>query len=150
MLTIREAQPSDLDALEELYRFHIEEAPPPPADGAALRRTFGRILADGNYHLLVGENDGAVVSSVTCVVVPNLTHGGRPWAVIENVVTRSGERGRGHASALMERACGIAREAGCYKAMLLTGSKKQSTLDFYARCGFSSDIKTGFARYFTD
>jgi hypothetical protein len=35
-------------------------------------------------------------------------------------------------------------DAGCYKVMLLTGSRRPSTHAFYRACGFSGDDKTGF------
>ena len=34
-------------------------------------------------------------------------------------------------------------EAGCYKVMLMTGSKRASTHAFYRACGFVADDKTG-------
>lgn len=33
---------------------------------------------------------------------------------------------------------------GCYKTMLLTGSKKRATLHFYESCGFMINQKTAF------
>lgn len=35
----------------------------------------------------------------------------------------------------------IAKNQNCYKVMLLTGSKKQETLNFYKSEGFRDDIK---------
>jgi GNAT superfamily N-acetyltransferase len=110
MLAIREAELSDLDALVELYRFHLVEAPPPPADMQAMLDTLQRIVEDAAYHLLAGESSGRIVSSVTIVIVKNLTHGARPYALIENVVTHADYRGRGFAQALMARACGYNRK----------------------------------------
>lgn len=146
-MVIRKAVASDLDALMELYRFHLVETPPPSADGAAVLETMRKIAADPGYHLLVGEEGGQIVSSVTLVVVPNLTHGARPYALIENVVTHKECRSRGCASVMMARAAEIAKSAGCYKIMLMTGSKKDSTLQFYERCGFNRNDKTGFIQW---
>ncbi len=148
MLTIRKAESKDAEALLELYQHHLTAHPPEePQDLARWREMIGRFHADRNYHLLVGELDGAPVASVTAVVVENLTHNTRPYALIENVVTHRDHRGKGVAFALMERAAQIAKEAGCYKIMLLTGSKLDSTLRFYERCGFNSVDKTGFIRW---
>ena len=63
---------------------------------------------------------------------------------MENVVTHADYRGRGFASALITRARDIAVRAGCYKIMLLTGSKKESTLAFYEKNGFDRHAKTAF------
>jgi GNAT superfamily N-acetyltransferase len=52
----------------------------------------------------------------------------------------------GYASALIEKASEIAKESGCYKIMLMTGSKKESTLRFYERCGFNMNDKKAFLK----
>lgn len=77
------------------------------------------------------------------MVIPNLTRGGRPYALIENVVTHADHRQRGHGRALLHAAVAAAWEAGCYKVMLMTGSKRPETLRFYADAGFEQS-KTGF------
>ena len=86
-------------------------------------------------------------SSVTVIVIKNLPRNLRPYAVIENVVTHCDFQNRGFASALMDSASEIAKDSGCYKIMLLTGSKKESTLRFYERCGFNSNDKTAFIKW---
>lgn len=142
---IREALPSDAAGLMDLYRNHLTRHPPeeepPLSEWEAMLAGFG---TDPGYHLLVGEKDGQVVCSVTVVVVRNLTHGLRPYAVIENVVTHADSRKQEFASRLLEAAVSIAREAGCYKVMLMTGSKEASTLAFYRNNGFRTDLKTAF------
>ena len=145
---IREASPPDAEALYALYTQHLSKNPSPePLLPAVYREKLARFAADPSYHLLVGETDGQVVSSVTLVVIENLTHDMHPYALIENVVTHADFRGRHFASALMERACELAREAGCYKVMLLTGSKLDATLRFYENCGFNRRDKTAFIRW---
>ena len=41
----------------------------------------------------------------------------------------------------------IAIENDCYKMMLLTGSKKTSTLNFYEKAGYNSTDKTAFIQW---
>ena len=94
-LSIRKAVPADAEALSELYLHHLTETPPgPPQDLRLWRETRARVAGDPRYHLLVGEADGAVISTVTLVIVENLTHGMRPYALIENVVTHRAHRGK--------------------------------------------------------
>ena len=83
---------------------------------------------------------------MTLIIIENLTHNLRPYAVIENVVTHADYRGKYYATELMNKASGIAKEMGCYKIMLLTGSKKDSTLRFYENCGFDKNEKTAFIK----
>ena len=105
----------------------------------------GRISwGDENHHLIVCEEDGRIVSSCVCVVIPNLTRNVRPYALIENVVTHPDYRKRGLASACLEYARQIAQKENCYKIMLLTGAKDEATLHFYRQAGFNSSEKTAF------
>jgi len=148
MLEIRKAEPADAAVLQELYMEHLTGSPPAePQSMEKWQSLLERLCANENYYLLVGEEGGRVVSSVTLVVIENLTHNLRPYSVIENVVTHAGFRGRGFASALMDEAARIAAERGCYKIMLLTGSKRESTLKFYENCGYNLKDKTAFIRW---
>ena len=147
MFTIREATPKDAEVLHDLYHNHLTPDPPKePQDMAVWREKLARFEHDPLYHLLVGEVDGLVLSSVTLIVIENLTHNQRPYSVIENVVTHAGHRGNHYATELMNEASKIAKEHGCYKIMLMTGSKKESTLNFYENCGFNKNDKTGFVK----
>ena len=147
-MTIRKATSADAEALHELYFNHITDNPPKEQqDMAAWGEKLAKFEKDQFYHLLVGEVDGKIVSSVTVIVIENLTNNLWPYALIENVVTHTDYRGRHFAATLMNRAVEIAAEFGCYKVMLLTGSKKESTLRFYENCGFNRKDKTAFIKW---
>lgn len=144
-LHIRKAAPPDAEALKDLYFLHLTKKPPTePQDLGLWRRKLAAFEANPYYHILVGETDGVLVSSVTLVIIENLTHNMRPYALIENVVTHRDYRGQHFASELILHARSIAIEHGCYKIMLLTGSKRESTLNFYRNCGFDQNAKTAF------
>jgi GNAT superfamily N-acetyltransferase len=81
------------------------------------------------------------------VIIPNLTHNQQPYALIENVITDSAYRNKGCATALLNYARDIALNNNCYKIMLLTGAKKESTLNFYERAGFNRNDKTAFIQW---
>ena len=142
---IRQAREGDLPQLLALY-LHLHEDHIPPTEDRLLS-VWGTILGDPNHHLIVWEEEGKLVSSCVCVVVPNLTRNARPYALVENVVTHPDFRGRGLASQCLEEARRIARENGCYKIMLLTGAKDDRTLDFYRRAGYNSSDKTAFIQW---
>lgn len=141
---IREINSGDYRQLMELY-LHLHETDVPDYETA--KETWEHILADGNYHIIVAEEDGRIVSSCTVVIVPNLTHGSRPYARVENVVTHADYRGKGLATACLDRARETAVAAGCYNIALLTGSKNESTLKFYENAGYKRGEKTGFIQW---
>lgn len=142
---VREAEREDLNEILELYLCLHESSVPEPSEH--LSDTWGQIISDGNHHLIVNEIDGKIVSSCVCVIIPNLTRNVRPYAFVENVVTHTDYRGRGLASECLEFARNIAIRNNCYKMMLLTGSKKPETLDFYRRAGYNSTDKTAFVQW---
>lgn len=139
---IREAQKDDLQELLRLYLFLHEKAV--PENTQHLRDVWEQIMADPNHHIIVAEEEGRIVSSCVCVIIPNLTRNVSPYAFIENVVTCEQYRGKGLAGACLQYAKGIAKQCGCYKMMLLTGSKEEHTLHFYRKAGFNSEDKTAF------
>ena len=142
---IREAVREDLQAVLELY-LHLHEDTIPEGS-EHLRNTWERIMRDNDHHLLFYELDSMIVSSCVCVIIPHLTRGVRPYAFIENVVTHADYRGRGYAHACLDHAHKIALENGCYKMMLLTGSKDPDTHRFYEKAGYNSSDKTAYIKW---
>lgn len=139
---IREINEQDFQGLSELYtHLHNNKPIESSKENIAL---FREILADKNHHIVAAEKDGKIVSSCVCVIVPNLTHNQRPYALIENVVTDKAYRKRGLASECLAYAKKLAVDNNCYKIMLLTGSKKRSTHRFYRKNGYNSFEKTGY------
>ena len=142
---VREAGQCDLDAILELYLFLHEDSIPEKDEH--LRDTWLQIIQDPNHHLIVNEIDGQIISSCVCVIIPNLTRNIRPYAFIENVVTHSAYRGKGYATECLNFAKELAVKSDCYKMMLLTGSRKETTLNFYSRAGYNSTDKTAFVQW---
>lgn len=142
---IREVTSEDLNELLELYLFLHEEGL--PEDNEHLRNTWSQIMNDPNHHIIVNVIDGKIVSSCVCVIIPNLTRGIRPYAFVENVVTHADYRGKGYATECLNYAKQIAIDNNCYKMMLLTGSKRESTLTFYENAGYNKNDKTAFIQW---
>ena len=142
---VRKAEYGDICDLLELHT-HLHEPSVPERD-ERLERVWDDILRTKGYSVLVAEENGRIVSSCTLIILLNLTRGQRPYALIENVVTHAAFRGRGFAHACMDEARRLAKEAGCYKIMLLTGSKSEGVLRFYQSCGYNSSDKTGFVQW---
>jgi len=144
-MTIREANRNDLNEILQLY-LHLHEKSV-PEDTGHLRNAWESIVNDPNHHLIVCEADNKIVASCVCVIIPNLTRNVRPYAFVENVVTHADYRKKGYATACLEFANRIAKENHCYKMMLLTGSKEESTLNFYRKAGYNSSDKTAFIQW---
>ena len=142
MTVFREAGPDDLQAVLRLYR-QLQPEDPVLRDGSDAA-AFARILGSPGLHLFVLEADGAVVATTYLNVIPNITRSASPYAVIENVVVDEASRGTGLGKEIMAATLRAAWDAGCYKAMLLTGSRRPATHAFYRACGFSPDAKTAY------
>ncbi|MBB2795531.1 UNVERIFIED_ORG: GNAT superfamily N-acetyltransferase [Rhizobium pisi] len=138
---VRPAAAGDLSGLMTLYR-HLNPTDP-PLDAITAEERFSVILAQPGMTVLMGFARDIAVATVTMIVVPNLTRSGASYALLENVVTHADHRRRGYAGAVISHAVTEAWKAGCYKVMLLTGSRTPATLRFYENCGFLQD-KTGY------
>ena len=139
--SIRAAHAADLDGLLKLYQQLNPSDEAISLDLAASR--LDQINQLPGSAVLLGLLGDDLVASCTLIVIPNLTNDGKPYALIENVVTHAGYRGRGYGTRILHAAAKAAWNASCYKVMLLTGSKQPSTLRFYENAGFEQ-TKTGF------
>ena len=142
---VREIKETELRELLELY-LHLHEKEIPERN-EHLRETWKTIMQDKNHHIIVNVIDRKIVSSCVCIIIPNLTRNIRPYAFIENVVTHSAYREKGYATECLNYAKGLAQKENCYKMMLLTSSKADSTLNFYNSAGFNSTDKTAFIQW---
>lgn len=136
-MALRRATLADHAAVLPLYRAlagDIAVAPDAEAWAALLAHP------GTDVHLSVTEAGPVAMSTVH--VLPNLTYGGRPYALIENVASAPAVRGHGHGRAVMQAAIGAAWGAGSYKVMLLTGRHREAE-GFYRALGFDESEKAG-------
>jgi len=134
---------NDLDALLALYaELNPDDAPLPERE--AVEAVWQSMLDDPRLTVLGGYLGKTLVCTCTLVIIPNLTRGARPYALIENVVTTAGQRGHGYARMLLTHARAIAWQMNCYKVMLMTGRKDERTLGFYEASGFDRNAKQAF------
>jgi GNAT superfamily N-acetyltransferase len=141
VLSVREAESTDVLALLNLYgSLHPEDEALSPVQA---RRSLELIKQYPGSAVLLGFCDEIAVSTCTLIVIPNLTRGGSPYALIENVITSPRFRRNGFGKSMLNTAVTLAWEAHCYKVMLLTGAKDAGVLNFYSDAGFEQS-KTGF------
>jgi len=142
-MIIRRANENDFGEIISLYsHLHDDDA---KGSEKQLREIWKSIMQSDRFIYLVAELNDQVVATCNVSLIPNLTRGGRPIALIENVVTHGNYRRRGFGKALIEHALNIARENNCYKAMLMTNVLRKEAHKFYESLGFSSTEKVGFA-----
>jgi len=144
---VRTAEPQDLDQILALYEQLAEGRPAAaPTHGEAAAALYERIRAQTGRDLLVAVVDGVVVGTADVLVVANLTHDGRPWMIVENVVVESGAQRQGVGQGLMEDVLRRARGGGCYKIQLLSRKGRSDAHAFYERLGFEASAE-GYRQY---
>ena len=144
MAIVRLATEQDLPRILELYNeLAGGQHYPSPAE---TRPVLAQITAMPGHELLVAEEDGVVVGTMVLLVVPNLSHGARPWAIVENMVVDERYHRQGIGRLLMEEAITRARQAGCYKIQLLSNKKRRQAHKFYRSLGFETSAH-GFRLY---
>jgi GNAT superfamily N-acetyltransferase len=125
------------DALQ-LYQVLTRDPVPVTDDPAA----FDVVLSHKGTQIVGAEHRGRIIAMITLHVLPNMTSGGRPYALIENVVCDPEHRGQGIGRAVLQAGIDRARDAGCYKIMLMTGEAR-GVRGFYESVGFSGHEKHG-------
>lgn len=141
-MPVRKAQEADFHRVLELYR-QLQPNDPVLASGKDLA-VFEQILREPWLSLFVLEEDGRIHSTCYLNIIPNITRSARPYAIVENVISDHSARRKGYGKRVVTHALGAAWATGCYKVMLLTGSKRESTHAFYRACGFSGEHKHAF------
>ncbi len=121
-----------------------------PLEPEIAKANWKGLLANEITQILIGRIGQKAISSCVLAIIPNLTRGGKPYALIENVVTHADYRGRGFGRSTMHVAIDRARDAGCYKVLLATGRKDEAVFRFYESCGFNRHSKTAFEVRFSN
>jgi GNAT superfamily N-acetyltransferase len=137
---IRLATEEDLPRLIELLA-QLSLSPEPSATPELTdnnRRAFEAIANDPRQRLYVVEDGGRLAGTCCLVIVPNLTHEGRPYAIVENVVVDESSRSSGYGELLMRHVMAEAQRSGCYKLALTSQKQRLDAHRFYQRLGFQA------------
>jgi len=127
-MEIREIHQDELQKLLALYT-HLHDNPMPVIDGR-ITTLWSRIISDADHHIIVAVKDDEIISSCILLIIPNLTHEQRPYAVIENVVTHAHHRNKGYATKVLMFAREIATLEDCYN---LNSAKVMTTQEYQHR-----------------
>lgn len=91
------------------------------------------LLQNPNTHLLVAENEGAIIGMLSLVIV-DIPTGRKAW--IEDVVVDEVARGLGLGQALVEEAKVLATSLGARKIYLTSNPSRKAAHALYSKCGF--------------
>lgn len=138
-MEIRFAEIADLQHILEMYKVLNPEDKPIDLSVAQ------DIWIKSNYikYIVALEND-KIIATCNIAVILNLTRSGRPYGIIENVITDEKYRRKGIGRNIINKALEYAKEKNCYKVVLLSSIKRKEAHKFYESIGFNCNSKKGF------
>jgi GNAT superfamily N-acetyltransferase len=139
---VREGDVRDIQDILLLYEQLFSNTDQAEANRAAKirghKKALSEIKQNPNHHLLVAEIGGIVVGTLAIIVIPNLSHMGRPWAIIEDVIVDELHRGRGIGSLLIQRAIQLAKGRDCFRIILSSSKQRNDSHKFYESVGLEA------------
>ncbi|HZT05937.1 MAG TPA: GNAT family N-acetyltransferase [Chloroflexota bacterium] len=148
-ILVRPATVEDLPRLTQLL-FQLsqmgEQPETGPREAAAVEPALRAVMADDRSSCIVIEAADQVHGTLTFYILPNLSFGGQPIAMIENVVVDEESRGRGFGRLLMEHAEREIREAGCVEILLASNKRRLVAHRFYEGLGYQATHE-GFTKF---
>jgi GNAT superfamily N-acetyltransferase len=149
--TVRPAREDDIPRILELYnQLSIITSQVELSHVTSLedyRRRFDEISAVPGHQLLVVEHKGQVMGSMVLLIVPNLSHGAHPWAIVENLIVDQKHREQGLGKMLINYGIIQAKDLGCFKIELSSTRNRRKAHQFYRSLGFEP-LAYGFRLYF--
>jgi ribosomal protein S18 acetylase RimI-like enzyme len=131
-IEIRKAKAGDGAAIAEM----IQELAAASGDASPVTAAYAEeYLRAAHSRVLLAEEAGRAVGLLTYSVRPNLYHAG-PSAMIEELVVRATQRGRGVGSALMGELLARLIEIGCTEVSVTTLPDNEAAQRFYRQHGF--------------
>ena len=137
MAEARSVRPLVADDADQALVLYNELTVGPPAENAD---SFLRVLAHDGTTIFGAFVDQTLAAMVTLHLLPNAVWDGRPYGLVENVVTRASHQRRGFGRLAMQAALDAAQDAAAHKVMLLTGDARGAA-GFYEALGFTDKEK---------
>lgn len=146
-MEIRELTDNELESLLELY-VQLSEVNKNYSYEKSLDVWKSEIEGNKNIKYFGAVEDGKVLATCYCAIIPNLTNGARPIGFIENVITHKDYRRQGLAKKVIDAAVEFAKANNCYKVFLESGITRTEAHKFYEKIGFESGQKKAFLKWF--
>lgn len=142
-MPVRRASPDDASVVASLlHDFNVEFATPTPG-AEVLAARLERLLDGEDVVVLLAREPPAAVAVMT--FRPNVWYEG-PVVLLDELYVRPDLRGRGIGSALLTRACALARDRGAGLMEINVDEGDVDARRFYERHGFSSTEPGGTER----
>ncbi|CAM4478653.1 GNAT family N-acetyltransferase [Paenibacillus tarimensis] len=140
---IREAEVNDAKKLENLYK---ELLPNNPMIRVSEDR-INEVKENPNSFLFVYELEGDIVGTAHLHLCMDALVESRSFGVVERVIVRREEQGKGYGSELMRFIEGICREKNCIKIFLTSGASRIEAHGFYDKLGYDGESSKAFKKY---
>lgn len=139
---IRLAKLEDLPQVLNLYR----ELRPhdPELEKSFSEQVWAEMMRCPETHIVVADIEGELAATCALGLNKSIANGGRPFAIIEHVITAEKFRRRGLSQQVLEFGIQTAWELNCYKVMLLSGEQLTGAHRVYESAGFKAGIEKGF------
>ena len=140
MVTIEKLKKEDIPELLELYKTLI------PFETSLDRslEAYKEMLLDENYFLFVAKDNNEVVGSALGICCMGLAV---PFLVIEDVIVKDGNRGKGIGRRIMESLDEFAKNKSCTYAILVSSAFRKGAHQFYEKAGFIDSV-IGFRKVY--
>lgn len=136
-LTIRQIDMKDLPTILKLYRHLSMDGNEPEINIEEAEVILNRIQTYPFYYVYLVFLEDKPAGTFSLIIIDNLAHGGKPFAILENVVVEEGYRGLGIGTFMVRYAMKIAQDAGCYKLALSSNRYREKAHKLYHKLGFT-------------
>jgi N-acetylglutamate synthase-like GNAT family acetyltransferase len=140
---IREAERTDRDQIFRLYRMLV----PNSKRMNVLEEQIEKIRMDPNNFLLVYDEGGKILGTLTLNICLQALHGLRPFGVVENIIVDENHRSQNIGRKLIQYVEEYCKSIDCHKIMLLSNLIRQRAHQFFEREGYNGSISKGFKKY---
>lgn len=140
---IREADRTDKEQISELYRMLV----PNSKKRNVLEEQIDKIRNDPNNFLLVYEQDGVLIGTLTLKVCLQALHGASPYGVVENIIVHENHQNKKVGKKSLQYVEEYCKSVDCHRIMLLSNSKRYKAHHFFEREGYDGSVSKGFKKY---
>ncbi|SES18544.1 N-acetylglutamate synthase, GNAT family [Gracilibacillus ureilyticus] len=140
---IREAERADKEQISELYRMLI----PNSKKRNVLEEQIEKIRKDPNNFLLVYEEEGVLLGTLTLNICLQALHGESPYGIVENIIVHEKHQSKKVGKKLLQYVERYCKSIDCHRIMLLSSSKRHRAHQFFEREGYNGTVSKGFKKY---